>query len=201
MHHLISIEKSLVDEIILSCYFSAIYDVYVEDFMITDIKYICLGMNYINLRDLLIKNKKITAFPLVDSPQTMTLLGSIPRTELIRLLDQQMGATNRRQILPSPRIFRHDENEEPVEIIPMRKKSHVPIIDDSSDSEKEEDKNRVTKMRFEEFKLEAKEAKEAREDVKELKLPVIEEPKDKKVRSFSKVMRLLMRHFYYYLIL
>lgn len=157
--------------------------------MITDIKFIYLGMNYINLRDLLIQSKKITAFPLVDSPQTMTLLGSIPRTELIRLLDQQMGATNRRQILPSPRIFRHDADEEPVEIIPMRKKSHMPIIDDSSDSEKEDDKNKVTKTRFEEFKMEAKEAKEAREakeDVQEMKPPIIEEPRDKKVCLFGK---------------
>lgn len=108
--------------------------------MITDIKAVYLGMNYINLKDLLIKNKKITVFPLIDNPQTMTLLGSIPRSELIHLLDQQMGAVNRRQFLPSPRVIReHEEEEEPVEIIPMRKKSHIQIIDDSSDSEKEED--------------------------------------------------------------
>lgn len=157
--------------------FTAIYDVYVEDFMITNIKYIYLGMNYIRLRDLLIQNKKITAFPLVDSPQTMTLLGSIPRTELIQLLDQQMGAVNRRQVLPSPRVFRQEEQELPVEIIPMRKKSHIPIIDDSSDSEIEEDKDKDIKTtgKTEEFKLETKNG------VRELTVPKVAFQIEKKV--------------------
>lgn len=128
--------RNLINNIFL---ISAIYEVYVEDFMITEIKHIYLGMNYINLRDLLIQNKKITVFPLVDNQQTMTLLGSIPRNELIQLLDQQMGAAKRRLVLPSPRVLRPEEEEEPVEIIPIRKKSHMPIIDDSSDSEKEDD--------------------------------------------------------------
>lgn len=112
--------------------------------MITDTKFVYLGMNFVNLRDLLIHHKKITVFPLVDNPQTMTLLGSIPRTELIHLLDQEMGVANRRMVLPSPKIFREENNEEPIEIIPMRKKSHMAIIEDSSDSEKEDDKENKT---------------------------------------------------------
>lgn len=124
-------------------YFVAIYEVYVEDFMITKTKHVYLGMNYGNLKNLLINNKKLTVFPLVDNPQTMTLLGSVTRKELISLLENKIGVVKRREILPSPKITRY-EDEDVVEIIPMRKKSNIvqPVItiDDSSDSEKEDSK-------------------------------------------------------------
>lgn len=152
--------------------------------MIRDMKYVYLGMNYIGLKDLLIKHKKLTVFPLVDNPQTMTLLGSIPRSELIRLLDQQMGAANRRQILPSPKVYRVEDEEEPVEIIPMRKKSHMTIIDDSSDSEKEDgDKTNKT---VEEFKL------EKTNEIKKPEVPSLKENTQQEVSSITLILSTLI---------
>ncbi|CAH1118309.1 unnamed protein product [Phaedon cochleariae] len=120
---------------------SAIYDVYAEDFMITDMKFLHLGMTHRQLKDLLMAHKKINVFPLVDRAGTMTLLGSVTRQELILLLDIRIGAVKRRQFLPSPRIDRNTDSLENVEFIhSLRKRSHVTNqIDDLSDSEKEED--------------------------------------------------------------
>lgn len=47
---------------------SAIYTVYVEDFMLRDVKYIWQNMNYKNLKRILKENKRIRVFPLVDNP-------------------------------------------------------------------------------------------------------------------------------------
>ncbi|XP_074040504.1 chloride channel protein 2 isoform X2 [Leptinotarsa decemlineata] len=125
---------------------SGIYEVYVEDFMITKMKYLYLGMSYAELKELLTSNPKINVFPLVEHSQTMTLLGSIPKTELIILLDKKIGTVKRRQFLPSPMVDRSNDSLENVEMIQStRKRSHV-HIDDSSDSEKE-DEQVGTKMK------------------------------------------------------
>nr|CAI5838830.1 unnamed protein product [Callosobruchus analis] len=118
---------------------SAIYDVYVEDFMITDVKFVYLGMTYSELKELLMTHKKLKVFPLVDHPQNMTLLGSIPRHELILLLDRKIGVQKRRNFIPSPHVRRHQPDEtENVEIIPYRRRDTIKPIDDSSDSDTEE---------------------------------------------------------------
>jgi chloride channel 2 len=65
--------------------------VYVEDFMVTDVKYIYHGMPFEDLKNLLKDNKKIQSFPLVNNPVRLILLGSIPRMELIELLERQVG--------------------------------------------------------------------------------------------------------------
>lgn len=147
---------------------SGLYGVYVEDFMKTDIRFLYVSMSYRNLKELLIAYKKINVFPLVDHTQTMTLLGSVPRHELILLLDHQIGTYQRRQYLPSPRMDRSVDSLENVEFIHSRKKS-VPLIDDSSDSDKEDDKNeektdfnpQMTEMK--EFKVET--VKETKEEI------------------------------------
>jgi chloride channel 2 len=78
---------------------SAIYSVYVEDFMVTDVKYIYHGMPFEDLKNLLKENKKIQSFPLVNNPVRLILLGSIPRMELIELLERQVGRERRLQEL------------------------------------------------------------------------------------------------------
>ncbi|CAG9861713.1 unnamed protein product [Phyllotreta striolata] len=119
---------------------SGLYNIYVEDFMRRELRYLHVSMNYAKLKEILVANKKLNVFPLVDHPQTMTLLGSIPRSELIVLLDRQIGAFQRRQVLPSPRIDRQESNPmDNVEFIHTTRKKSVAFIDDSSDSEKEDD--------------------------------------------------------------
>ncbi|XP_015836329.1 chloride channel protein 2 [Tribolium castaneum] len=78
---------------------NAIYSVYVEDFMITDVKYIYHGMPFEQLKNLLKDNKKIKSFPLVNNPVRLILLGSIQRLQLIELIERQVGKHRRLQEL------------------------------------------------------------------------------------------------------
>jgi len=47
---------------------SGIYSVYVENFMVRDVKFIWRGMKYRDLKDVLKENKHLRSFPLVDKP-------------------------------------------------------------------------------------------------------------------------------------
>ncbi|XP_059047249.1 chloride channel protein 2 [Achroia grisella] len=77
---------------------SRMYDICVEDFMVRDVKYIWNRMTFQQLKDLLKENKAIKSFPLVDSPASMVLLGSIHRWELVRVIERQVGRDRRLQI-------------------------------------------------------------------------------------------------------
>ncbi|VEN62844.1 unnamed protein product [Callosobruchus maculatus] len=143
---------------------SSIYDVYVEDFMITDVKFVYLGMTYSELKELLMTHKKMKVFPLVDHPQNMTLLGSIPRHELILLLDRKIGVQKRRNFIPSPHVRRHQPDEsENVEIIPYRRRDTIKPIDDSSDSDTEDTKTDEKKQVAESPTEKAKESDKYKE--------------------------------------
>lgn len=74
------------------------YDIYVEDFMVRDVKYIYYGMNYEQLKSLLKENRRLQSFPLVDRPDSMILLGSIQRVHLIQLIEKQIGRERRLQV-------------------------------------------------------------------------------------------------------
>uniref|UniRef100_A0A2S2PDD0 Chloride channel protein 2 n=1 Tax=Schizaphis graminum TaxID=13262 RepID=A0A2S2PDD0_SCHGA len=78
---------------------SGIYSVYVEDFMVRDVKYIWYNMSYRDLKKVLRENKVLRVFPLVDKPDSMILLGSVPRIELIKLIDRQVGKERRMQVV------------------------------------------------------------------------------------------------------
>ncbi|KAL0809944.1 hypothetical protein ABMA28_010799 [Loxostege sticticalis] len=77
---------------------SRMYDICVEDFMVRDVKYIWNRMTFQQLKDLLKENKTIKSFPLVDSPASMVLLGSIHRWELVKVIEKQVGRERRLQI-------------------------------------------------------------------------------------------------------
>ncbi|CAG4962118.1 unnamed protein product [Colias eurytheme] len=77
---------------------SRMYDICVEDFMVRDVKYIWNRMTFQQLKDILKANKTIKSFPLVDSPASMVLLGSIHRWELVKLIEQQVGRSRRLQV-------------------------------------------------------------------------------------------------------
>ena len=57
--------------------------------MLNEIKYIWYGMTYKQLRQTLKDGKKLRAFPLVDNPESMILLGSIQRGELIACIGKK----------------------------------------------------------------------------------------------------------------
>ncbi|XP_061380286.1 chloride channel protein 2 isoform X2 [Danaus plexippus] len=77
---------------------SRMYDICVEDFMVRDVKYIWNRMTFQQLKDLLKENKSIKSFPLVSSPSSPVLLGSIHRWELVRLIEQRAGRARRLQV-------------------------------------------------------------------------------------------------------
>ncbi|CAH4036690.1 chloride channel protein 2 isoform X1 [Pieris brassicae] len=77
---------------------SRMYDICVEDFMVRDVVYIWNRMTFQQLKDVLKSNKTIKSFPLVDSPSSMVLLGSIHRWELVKVIEQQVGRSRRLQI-------------------------------------------------------------------------------------------------------
>lgn len=76
------------------------YNVYVEDFMLRDIKYIYHNMTYEELKAILKESRRLQSFPLVDNPDSMVLLGSIQRMHLIQLIDQHIGRERRLQVSP-----------------------------------------------------------------------------------------------------
>ena len=77
---------------------SALYNKYVDDFMLRDVKYIWQGISYQRLKEVLRMNKKLRSLPLVDSPENMILLGSVQRQELVKLIEEQIGLEKRMEI-------------------------------------------------------------------------------------------------------
>lgn len=72
------------------------YNVYVEDFMVRNVKYIWHGITYQKLKEILKENRKLRGFPLVDNPDSMILLGSIQRLELIDQTDWEAYRTRKK---------------------------------------------------------------------------------------------------------
>lgn len=66
--------------------------------MIRDVKYIFHCMTYEQLKAVLKDNRRLQSFPLVDNPDSMILLGSIQRIQLIQLIEKQIGKERRLQV-------------------------------------------------------------------------------------------------------
>lgn len=75
--------------------FVAMYSIYVEDFMVCDVKFVYHKMTYEQLKQLLLENKGIYRFPLVDNANSRVLLGSIQRLQLVGLIERQVGSERR----------------------------------------------------------------------------------------------------------
>lgn len=88
------------------------YSVYVEDFMVRDVKYIFRTMTYEQLYTVLRDNKNLHSFPIVDNPESMVLLGSIQRMHLIQLIDRQIGKETRLQVVAERRREAQKQREE-----------------------------------------------------------------------------------------
>lgn len=74
---------------------SGMYNFTVEDFMVRDVKYIWQGITYQELKEILKRNKQLRSLPLVDNPDTMILLGSVQRFDLIKMIDKHIGREKR----------------------------------------------------------------------------------------------------------
>lgn len=77
---------------------SVSHKILVKDFMNTNLAYVWKERcTYGDVKSLLIKHKKIISFPLVESPETMKLLGSVARPDLLKLLYLHLGRERRLQ--------------------------------------------------------------------------------------------------------
>ncbi|NXS98411.1 CLCN1 protein, partial [Jacana jacana] len=71
------------------------YNIFVEDIMVQDVKFVSSNCNYRDLQTLL-QSTTVKTLPLVDSPENMILLGSIERSELQTLLQRHISPERRR---------------------------------------------------------------------------------------------------------
>jgi len=77
---------------------SVSHRILVRDFMNTNIPFVWKEKcTYADLKSFLSEHKKIMSFPLVESPSSMKLLGSIPRPDLLKLLYMHLGRERRLQ--------------------------------------------------------------------------------------------------------
>ncbi|XP_064157114.1 chloride channel protein 2c isoform X2 [Anguilla rostrata] len=74
------------------------YNIRVEDIMVRDVRYITLNCYYRDLHDVLLSGK-LKTLALVESADSMILLGSIERSQLQLLLSQQLGRPRRLEYL------------------------------------------------------------------------------------------------------
>uniref|UniRef100_UPI00398EECAC chloride channel protein 2-like isoform X2 n=1 Tax=Pristiophorus japonicus TaxID=55135 RepID=UPI00398EECAC len=74
------------------------YNIRVEDIMVRDIRFVIVNCKYRDLQDLL-HCTKLKHLPLVESADSMILLGSIERTQLQALVDNQLSRQRRMDYL------------------------------------------------------------------------------------------------------
>lgn len=101
---------------------SGMYNFFVDDFMVRDVKYIWQTISYQDLKEILRKNKQLRSLPLVDNPDTMILLGSVQRYDLIKMIDKHIGREKRLEMAAR----RKKELEEREELERIRKMQEGP---------------------------------------------------------------------------
>ncbi|XP_053698498.1 chloride channel protein 2-like [Sabethes cyaneus] len=73
------------------------YNVYVQDFMISDVLYIWKEITYRELADILEASTDFNSLPLVSDPEEPVLLGSVDRVHLLELMDKHLGKATRQE--------------------------------------------------------------------------------------------------------
>ena len=85
-----------------------LYSVFVQDFMVRDVKYISYTSTFKELKMLLADSRNLKTFPIVDSPDSMILLGSIQRYTIEQLLEAKLileGIKNSHSLVAMPDDF------------------------------------------------------------------------------------------------
>ncbi|KAI6191212.1 Chloride channel protein 2 [Aphelenchoides bicaudatus] len=68
-----------------------------EHIMVTPVRYLTRNTTYMDIRNILVEMPKLHAFPIVDDPTSMMLLGSVPKRTLLELLEKQIGDDGRKR--------------------------------------------------------------------------------------------------------
>ncbi|XP_066295821.1 chloride channel protein 2-like isoform X3 [Branchiostoma lanceolatum] len=74
------------------------HNVYVEDIMVREVKFISYISTYKELKNLL-DSCRLSSFPLVDAPESMILLGSVKRWELEDIMEDHLSNARRRLVM------------------------------------------------------------------------------------------------------
>ncbi|NXD21594.1 CLCN1 protein, partial [Spelaeornis formosus] len=111
------------------------YNIFVEDIMVQDVKFVSSNCKYRDLQAVL-QSTTVKSLPLVDSPETMILLGSVERSELQALLQTHMSPERRRLL---NREMQHKLNEKPYDEpwanLPKLKHESFAYVDEDEDTE------------------------------------------------------------------
>uniref|UniRef100_A0A4W3HZE0 Chloride channel, voltage-sensitive 2a n=1 Tax=Callorhinchus milii TaxID=7868 RepID=A0A4W3HZE0_CALMI len=92
------------------------YNVRVEDIMVRDIRFVMVNCKYRDLQDL-IQSTKLKHLPLVESSESMILLGSIEMAQLQGLLDDQFSRRRRLEYLKERAIAKKKVEDDSYRLI------------------------------------------------------------------------------------
>ncbi|NWV30644.1 CLCN1 protein, partial [Grantiella picta] len=111
------------------------YNIFVEDIMVQDVKFVSSNCKYRDLQAVL-QSTTVKSLPLVDSPETMILLGSVERSELQALLQTHMSPERRRLL---NREMQQKLNEAPYDgpwaSLPKLKHESFAYVDEDEDTD------------------------------------------------------------------
>ncbi|XP_070702222.1 chloride channel protein 1-like [Pempheris klunzingeri] len=85
------------------------YNIFVEDIMVRKVKFVSSQSTYREVK-LLLDSSSLKSIPLVDSKDSMILLGSIDRVELLALCDWWLSA-ERRLLMQGQSLQEHDQSQ------------------------------------------------------------------------------------------
>ncbi|KAF4794982.1 Chloride channel protein 1 [Turdus rufiventris] len=111
------------------------YNIFVEDIMVQDVKFVSSNCKYRDLQTVL-QSTTVKSLPLVDSPETMILLGSVERSELQALLQTHISP-ERRRLLNRERQQKLNEApyDGPWANLPKLKHESFAYVDEDEDTE------------------------------------------------------------------
>lgn len=100
---------------------STVDNICVDEFMVKNVKFIKRNTTYYDIQRVLVTNPKLEQFPLVDNELNMYLLGSVQRTELLALLNNNLSlqryvrskSKRARKSRRQERSFHHSRNPSP----------------------------------------------------------------------------------------
>ncbi|XP_068039054.1 chloride channel protein 1 [Anomalospiza imberbis] len=111
------------------------YNIFVEDIMVQDVKFVSSKCKYRDLQAVL-QSTTVKSLPLVDSPESMILLGSVERSELQALLQTHISPERRRLL---NREMQQKLNEAPYDgpwaNLPKLKHESFAYVDEDEDTE------------------------------------------------------------------
>ncbi|NXO67602.1 CLCN1 protein, partial [Phainopepla nitens] len=111
------------------------YNIFVEDIMVQDVKFVSSNCKYRDLQEVL-QSTTVKSLPLVDSPESMILLGSVERSELQALLQTHIGP-ERRRLLSRERQQKLNEApyDGPWANLPKLKHESFAYVDEDEDTD------------------------------------------------------------------